>query len=91
MLRHNDEAHSTSAVASIERAQKTKAPEAKVLGMSNVETPKIGSVSSSPAGGKSDHMGPMEAKKAPWGEGRELREMADKLGSILTAIERIGR
>lgn len=116
MLRHNDESHSASAVASIEHAQKNQTPEAKgkdgqradVHKMSQIETPKVGSVgsassgnqaetpkvgsvSSMPAGEKSGPASPPDSKKAPWGEGRELREMADKLGSILTAIERIGR
>jgi hypothetical protein len=98
MLRNNDETHSLSAVASIESAQKQqtsggKAESAKrseVKPIERMEMPKIGSVSSAPAGLRSEASGPQEPKKAPWGEGREMREVADTLREILTAVERIG-
>jgi hypothetical protein len=93
MMRYNDEAHAASAVSAIESAHATKGSKAErseVKSLERLESPKIGSVSSAPASVRAEQSGPPEPKKAPWGEGKELREMADTLRNILTAVERIG-
>lgn len=99
MMRYNDEAHAASAVSAIESAQGkpqaaatkgSKAERSEVKSLERLESPKIGSVSSAPASVRAEQSGPPEPKKAPWGEGKELREMADTLRNILTAVERIG-
>ena len=99
MMRYNDAAHAAAAVSSIESSQNkvqaaavqgAKAERSDVKSLERLDSPKIGSVSSSPAAARAESAGPPEPKKAPWGDGKELREMADTLRNILTAVERIG-
>jgi hypothetical protein len=88
-----------SPVSHIESSQKKpqaalakgdKAERSEVKSLERLDSPKVGSVSSSPAAMRAERTAPPEPKKAPWGEGKELREMADTLRNILTAVERIG-
>lgn len=104
MLRYNDAAHEMAAVAGIESdTSKRNDEDMKVSGspvreigspvnasaMSAGGSPRIGSVQSPMSGLRAkDESAAVKPKKGPWGEGRELREVADLLRDILNEVRR---
>ena len=87
MMRHNDSAHDTAAVAALESAP---ARPAEVKSLDRMTTPKIGAMSSMPTASRAGDSKAPEHKKSPWGEGRELRSIEELMRTLITKVERVG-
>jgi len=98
MLRNNDLTHSGSAVESIGSMKGSSAEQPGAEGfeqpeiakLERLDKPKIGSVSTTQQAPKSAGAQPIKMGKAPWGENREIGNVADLLRDLLNETKKGG-